>query len=109
MRKMPEIRLPAVAIPRPLGLALFRVHIENGMSVSLGMAVVGLGSALLFGRDIAILAATGALCASVVDQPGPPAIRARMFALAAGGATVLTTLTILAKETPWLLGLVGPR
>jgi len=103
MRKKLEIRLP---IPRPLGVALFRVHIENGISVSLGMAFVGLGTALLFGRDIAILAATGALCASVVDHPGPPAVRVRMFALAVGGATALTVLTILAKETPWLLGLL---
>jgi len=106
MRK-PSESYPAIwSIPRRLGVALFRVHIENGMSVSLGMAVVGLGTSLLFGRDIGILAATGALCASVVDHPGPPAVRARMFALAAGGTTALTVLTILAKETPWLLGLL---
>jgi uncharacterized membrane protein YccC len=91
-------------IPRRLGLALFRTHIENGMAVSLGMAVVGLGVALFFGRDIAIQAATGALCASVVDRPDPPAIKLRVFALAVGGSTALTALTALSVGSPWLMG-----
>ncbi len=96
---------PALStLPRRLGVALFRSHIENGLAVSLGMAVVGLGTALFFGRDIAILAATGALCASVVDQPGPYAIKTRIFALAVGGATALTSLTILALDSPLLMG-----
>jgi uncharacterized membrane protein YccC len=93
-------------IPRRLGVALFRIHIENGLAVSLGMAAVGLGTALCFGRDIAIQAAIGALCASVVDQPGPQAIKTRMFALAIGGTAALTVLTILARETPWVMGLL---
>ena len=93
-------------IPRRLGLALFRIHIENGLAVSLGMATVGLGTALFFGRDIAIQAAIGALCASVVDQPGPQAIKTRMFALAIGGTTALTVLTILAQGSPWLMALL---
>ena len=97
---------PLLAIQRRLGVALFRIHIENGLAVSLGMAVVGLGTALFFGRDIAIQAATGALCASVVDQPGPQAIKTRMFALAIGGTTALTVLTILALDSPWLMGLL---
>jgi uncharacterized membrane protein YccC len=102
---MPEpARNPRISAP--LGAGLFRLHIENGLGVSLGMAVVGLGTAALFGRSLAVLAATGALCASVVDQPGPPAIKARMFATAVGGSTLLTVLTILAAGRPWALGLV---
>jgi uncharacterized membrane protein YccC len=93
-------------IPRRLGVGLFRIHIENGMAVSLGMAVVGLGTALFFGRDVAIQAAMGALCASVVDQPGPQAIKTKMFALAIGGTTALTVLTILALDAPWRMGLL---
>ena len=53
---------------------------------------------------LAILAATGALCASVVDQPGPLPIKMRMFALAVGGSTFLTVATILTGNAPWLLG-----
>lgn len=100
------IREPLAAVPRRLGLALFRIHIENGAFVSLGMAIVGLGTALAFGRDIAILAATGALCTSVVDQPGPLPIKARMYALAVAGATLLTVLTILSYGHIVLMGLV---
>lgn len=98
---------PAVlAIPRRLGTALFRIHIENGVFVSLGMAVVGLGMAFAFGRSVAITAATGALCASVVDLPGPLAVKARMLALAIAGTTALTVVIIFAAASPWLMALV---
>jgi uncharacterized membrane protein YccC len=93
-------------LARRLGLALFRLHIENGAFVSLGMAVVGVGMALAFGRDVAVLAATGALCTSIVDQPGPLPVKARMFALALAGATLLTVLTILADGHAILMGLL---
>ena len=82
------------------------MHIENGVFVSLGMAVVGVGMALAFGRDIAVLAATGALCASIVDQPGPLAVKARMLALAVAGSTLITILTILANGHALLMGMV---
>jgi len=98
------MQINPISIPRRLGLALFRTHIENGAAVSLGMAVVGLGAAVLFGPDIAVQAATGALCASVVDRPDPPAIKLRLFALAVGGSTALTALTILSVGSPWLMG-----
>ncbi|MGA7711347.1 MAG: FUSC family membrane protein [Rhizomicrobium sp.] len=106
MRNTCETRPGIFTIPRRLGGALFRIHIENGISVSLGMAVVGLATAVLFGRNMAILAATGALCASVVDQPGALAVKARMFALDIAGTTTLTILSILAAPSPWLLGLL---
>ena len=98
---------PAVfAIPRRLGAALFRIHIENGVFVSLGMAVVGFAMAFAFGRSVAITAATGALCASVVDQPGPLAVKARMLGLAIAGTTALTVVIIFAAASPWLMALV---
>jgi uncharacterized membrane protein YccC len=93
-------------ISAPLGAGLFRLHIENGLSVSFCMAVVGVGTAALFGSSLAVLAATGALCASVVDLPGPAAIRARLFATAVGGSTLLTVLTILCADRPLALALV---
>ena len=99
-------RPPLAEVPRRLGFALFRIHIENGAFVSLGMAVVGLGMAVAFGRDVAVLAATGALCTSIVDQPGPLPVKARMFALAAAGATLLTVLTILADGHAILMGMI---
>ena len=98
--------LPLAAVPRRLGRALFRIHIENGAFVSLGMAVVGVGMALAFGRDVAVLAATGVLCTSIVDQPGPLAVKAQMMALAAAGSTLITVFTILANGHVVLMGLL---
>ena len=106
MRSFTLFRLPLADVPRRLGLALFRIHTENGAFVSLGMATVGLGTALLFRRDIAVLAATGALCASIVDQPGPLAVKAWMFALAVAGTTLLTVATILAIGHAPMMSLV---
>jgi len=106
MRNIASDGLEWAAVPRRLGLALFRIHTENGAFVSLGMAAVGLGTAALFGRNLAILAATGALCASIVDQPGPVAVKARMFALAVAGTTLLTVLTVLADGHVILMGLL---
>jgi uncharacterized membrane protein YccC len=106
MRESTESATALFGIPYRLGAALFRIHIENGVFVSLGMAVVGLGTALAFGRDIAVLAATGALCASVVDQPGPLMVKARMLGLAILGTAALTVATIFSAASPWLMGLV---
>jgi uncharacterized membrane protein YccC len=97
---------PLSAVPRRLGLALFRMHVENGAFVSLGMAVVGIAFALAFGRLDAILAASGALCTSVVDRPAPLAVKARMMALAGSGATLLAFLTMAANGHHVLMGLL---
>lgn len=94
------------AVPRRLGLNLFRMHIENGAFVSLGMAAVGGGFALAFGRTDAILAASGALCASIVDRPGPLPVKLRMFTLAVLGATALAWFTMAANGHPVLMGLL---
>lgn len=74
------------------------------MAVGLGMAAVVAGASLLFGRPIAALATTGALCVSIVDQPGPLATKARLFALDILAATSVTLLAALASRSPWLLG-----
>lgn len=97
---------PLLAVPRRLGNALFRMHIENGAFVSLGMAVVGGAFAAIFGFTDAILAASGALCTSVVDRPGPLAVKARLLVLAGAGATLLASLTMAANGHPVLMGLL---
>jgi uncharacterized membrane protein YccC len=94
------------AVPRRLGLNLFRMHIENGVFVSLGMAAVGGAFALAFGRTDAVLAASGALCASIVDRPGPLPVKARMFTLAVAGATTLAFLTMASNGRPVMMGLL---
>lgn len=100
------IRMPLMAVPRRLGLALFRLHIENGAFVSLCMGVVGILFAVSFGQTVAILAASGALCASIVDKPGPVPVKARMFALAVTGSTLLSLFTMLFEGHIVLMGLL---
>ena len=68
------------------------------------MAVVVAGGGILFGREVMALGATGALYASIVDQPGPLGLKARIFALDIAAAAIVTLLASLAGGTPWLLG-----
>jgi uncharacterized membrane protein YccC len=59
------------SFPRLVSLAVFRAHIENGLSVAIGVGLTGLvvGQALGFAAGIA--AATGAGCVSVSDRNDP--------------------------------------
>lgn len=68
------------------------------------MAVVVIGGGILFGRSVMALGATGALYASIVDQPGPFGLKARIFALDISAAAIVTLLASLAGGIPWLLG-----
>jgi uncharacterized membrane protein YccC len=58
-------------IPRAAALAMFRVHIENGLSVALGVGLTGLLAGSVLGFDVGIAAASGAVCVSISDQPDP--------------------------------------
>jgi uncharacterized membrane protein YccC len=80
---------PPKPFSRRLGLALFRLHIENGIAVALGMLVVGAGFYWRYGLSVTVLAYTGALCASIVDQPSRYSIKPPVFL-----AAVLSTTTI---------------
>ena len=55
--------MPAT-LPRSLGLALFRLHIENGLAVAFGMLVVGAGFYAASGLSVTVLAYIGAFCVS---------------------------------------------
>ena len=58
-------------IPRAAALAMFRVHLENGLSVALGVGLTGLLAGAVLGFDVGIAAASGAVCVSLSDQPDP--------------------------------------
>jgi len=60
-----------LGLPRRAAHLFFRHHIENGIAVAVCLAIVGIATGALFGMETAVLVATGALCVSVVDQPGP--------------------------------------
>ena len=56
---------------RQVALAVFRVHLENGLSVALGVGLTGLAVGWAFGFQAAVAAAMGAVAASISDQPDP--------------------------------------
>src|SRR5579883_2131922 len=89
------------AIPRVLGSALFRVHIENGLTVALGVGLTGLAAGLLWDFDAAVAAATGAVAVSVSDARDPLPQKPWILALA-----VLVTLLFagLALSAPFAPG-----
>jgi uncharacterized membrane protein YccC len=62
---------PRNPVSRSLALAVFRVHIENGLSVALGVGLTGMAVGAVFGFQPAIAAAMGAVAVSISDQPDP--------------------------------------
>ncbi|HEY2008607.1 MAG TPA: FUSC family membrane protein [Rhizomicrobium sp.] len=58
-------------LSRSISLAIFRAHIENGLSVSIGVGLTGVTVGAGLGFPAAITAATAALCVSVSDRTDP--------------------------------------
>jgi uncharacterized membrane protein YccC len=61
---------------RSLSLAVFRPHLENGLSVAVGVGLTGLCVGLALGFPAAVAAATGALCVSLPDRNDPLRLKA---------------------------------
>ncbi len=63
-------------LPRSLSLhsfslAVFRAHIENGITVAIGVGLTGLVTGWGLGFDAAIAAGSGAVCVSISDRTDP--------------------------------------
>ena len=58
-------------LPRAVSLVVFRAHIENGLSVAIGVGLTGLVTGAALGFTSAIAAATGAVCVSISDRTDP--------------------------------------
>ncbi len=56
---------------RSVSLAVFRAHIENGLTVAIGVGVTGLLAGAALGFTAAVAAATGAVCVSISDRSDP--------------------------------------
>jgi uncharacterized membrane protein YccC len=83
-----QSRYPALMplLPRQISLAVFRVHIENGLAVAFGVGLTGLAAGGALGLDAALAAMSGAICVSIADQPDP--LRQKPWLLGFGlGAT----------------------
>ena len=101
---LPVAQMRPSTLSRRLGLALFRLHIENGIAVALGMAVVGAGFAFAFGLSVTVLAYTGALCASIVDQPSRFSIKPPIFAGTVLATSLISLLAALSGGSAIALG-----
>src|SRR4051812_6234776 len=59
------------SLPRSVSLAAFRAHIENGLTVAIGVGLTGLIAGAALGFTAALTAATGAVCVSISDRTDP--------------------------------------
>ena len=82
--------------PRSVSLAVFRVHIENGLSVAVGVGLTGLTLAPL-GFDAVVAAGTGALCVSISDRPDPLRQKIWIMGFAMAAACFFTALSAFAQ------------
>ena len=86
--------------PRAAALVLFRIHIENGLSVAAGVGLTGLLTGWTLGFDAAIAAATGAVCVSISDQPDPLRLKPWILGWALLIAVAFAALTAFAQFWP---------
>ena len=87
--------------PREVALAVFRVHIENGVSVALGVGLTGLAVGWAFGFAAAVAAAMGAVAASVSDQPDPLSQKPWVLGFAFALTVLFTALPAFAVFNQW--------
>jgi len=86
---------------RNLALAVFRVHIENGVSVAFGVGLTGLVVGWGGGFAAAVAAATGAVAVSVSDQPDPLRQKPWILGFALVLAIAFSALSSFARFYPF--------
>ena len=94
--------------PRSISLAVFRAHIENGLTVAIGVGLTGLlvGSGLDFAAAVA--AGSGALCVSIADRTDPLRQKLWIMGLAFVFTSLFTALASFAQfSTPAFLAAVA--
>jgi uncharacterized membrane protein YccC len=79
-----------------VSLAVFRVHIENGLGVALGVGLTGLAGGAL-GLDAALAAMSGAICVSITDQPDPLRQKPWLIGFALGATLFFSALSSAAQ------------
>ncbi len=91
--------------PRSVSLAVFRAHIENGLSVAVGVSLAGVSVGAALGFAAGVAAATGALCVSISDRSDPLSQKLRIMGLAFLGTVCFTALSSFAafSQTAFIL------
>jgi len=86
--------------PRSISLAVFRAHIENGLSVAIGVGLTGLLTGAALGFPAAITAATGAVCVSISDRTDPLRLKFWIMGFAFLATVFFTGLSSFAHFSP---------
>jgi uncharacterized membrane protein YccC len=88
------------SLPRSVSLAVFRAHIENGLSVAFGVGLTAVSVGAGLGFPAAIAAATGAVCVSVSDRTDPLRQKLWIMGLAFLSAGFFFGLSSFARFSP---------
>jgi uncharacterized membrane protein YccC len=86
-----------LSLPRQWSLAVFRVHLENGLAVAIGVGLTGLLAGWALGFDAALAAASGAVCVSICDQPDPLRQKPWLLGFALASTVFFTALSSAAQ------------
>jgi uncharacterized membrane protein YccC len=83
--------------PRSVSLAVFRAHIENGLSVAVGVGLTGVTLGWALGFPAAVAAATGAVCVSISDRTDPLRQKAWIMGFAFLSTVFFTALSAFSR------------
>jgi uncharacterized membrane protein YccC len=86
--------------PRSVSLAVFRAHIENGLSVAVGVGLTGLAVGAGLGFPAAVAAASGAVCVSIADRTDPLRLKGWIMGYAFAGTVIFTALSAFSRFSP---------
>ncbi|MBW8707956.1 MAG: FUSC family protein [Alphaproteobacteria bacterium] len=85
------------SFPRSVSLAVFRAHIENGLSVAVGVGLTGVTLGWALGFNAAVTAASGAVCVSISDRTDPLRLKAWFMGFALLSTVFFTGLSGFAR------------
>src|SRR5471032_3017203 len=89
------------SFPRSVSLAVFRAHIENGLSVAIGVGLTGVTIGWALGFPAAIAAASGAVCTSICDRTDALRQKAWIMGFAFLSTVFFTGLSVFSRfSTP---------
>ena len=88
-------------LSRSISLAIFRAHIENGLSVAIGVGLTGVTLGVGLGLPAAVAAGSAALCVSISDRTDPLRQKGWIMGLAFLATIFFTALSSFARfSTP---------
>ncbi|HUE64737.1 MAG TPA: FUSC family membrane protein [Rhizomicrobium sp.] len=88
-------------LSRSISLAIFRAHIENGLSVAIGVGLTGATLGIGLGFPAAVAAGSAALCVSISDRTDPLRQKGWIMGLAFLATILFTALSSFAQfSTP---------